>query len=97
MEFFDGDTEEHHQIGNRFCGRNHPQPVESTGQKLLVVFNSDKSENYRGFRALWKTKKISKIKHNVNKCYYNVQRCLIKVDFLESNFAQQDLTCVNVF
>lgn len=66
MEFFDGDTEEHLQIGNRFCGRNYPQTVESTGQKLLVVFNSDKSENYKGFRAVWETKKISKIIRNAN-------------------------------
>ncbi|XP_078371203.1 uncharacterized protein LOC144654853 isoform X2 [Oculina patagonica] len=60
MEFFDGDTEEHLQIGNRFCGRNFPQTVESTGQKLLVVFNADKSENYKGFRAVWETRKIKK-------------------------------------
>lgn len=61
MEFFDGDTEEHHLIRKRMCGGPHgPQTIESTGQKLMVVFHSDKSKNYRGFRALWETKKMSK-------------------------------------
>lgn len=60
MEFFDGDTEEHHLIRKRMCGRHDPQIIESTGQKLMVVFNSDKSENYKGFRAVWETKRMSK-------------------------------------
>ena len=60
MEFFDGDTEEHHLIRKRMCGRQVPQIIESTGQKLLVVFNSDKSKNYTGFQAVWETKRMSK-------------------------------------
>ena len=60
MEFFDGDTEEHHSIKGRMCGRHDPQTIESTGQKLMVVFRSDKSENYTGFLAVWETKKLSK-------------------------------------
>ena len=62
MEFFDGDTEEHHLIRERMCGRNVslPQPIESTGQKLMVVFHSDKSVNDKGFEAVWETKKMSK-------------------------------------
>jgi len=60
MEFFDGDTEEHYLLRERMCGRHDPQPLESTGQKLMVVFKSDKSENYKGFRAVWETKRMSK-------------------------------------
>ena len=60
MEFFDGDSEDHHLIRKRMCGKHDPQiSIESTGQKLMVVFNSDKSENYKGFRAVWETKKMS--------------------------------------
>ena len=61
MEFFDGDTEEHHLIRERMCGGPRgPQTIESTGQKLMVVFHSDKSDNYQGFRAVFETKKMSK-------------------------------------
>ena len=61
MEFFDGDTEEHHLIRERMCGKHDPQTIESTGQKLMVVFHSDKSDNnYKGFRAVFETKKMSK-------------------------------------
>ena len=60
MEFFDGDTA-NHQIGDRLCGRQGPRTIESSGQKLRIVFNADKSENFSGFRAVWQTPKISKI------------------------------------
>ena len=61
MEFFDGDTEEHHLIEERMCGNvSLPQTIESTGQKLMVVFHSDKSVNDKGFEAVWETKKMSK-------------------------------------
>lgn len=63
MEFFDGDTEDHRLIRERMCGPHDPPiepPIESTGQKLMVVFHSDKSKNDKGFRAVWKTKKMSK-------------------------------------
>jgi len=66
MEFFDGDTEDHHLIRERMCGIHDNKsigtikPIESTGQKLMVVFISDKSENDTGFRAVWKAKIISK-------------------------------------
>ena len=61
MEFFDGDTEEHHLIRERMCGGPRgPQTIESTGQKLMVVFHSDKSKNKKGFQAVWETKKMSK-------------------------------------
>ena len=60
MEFFDGDTEEHYLIRERMCGKQYNQTIESTGQKLMVVFHSDKSKNYKGFRAVWGTKKMSK-------------------------------------
>ena len=61
MEFFDGDTEEHDLIRERMCGDRHVnQTIESTGQKLMVVFHSDKSENYKGFHAVWEAKKMSK-------------------------------------
>ncbi|KAJ7371750.1 hypothetical protein OS493_023088 [Desmophyllum pertusum] len=59
MEFFDGDTA-NHQIGDRLCGRQGPRTIESSGQKLRIVFNADKSENFSGFRAVWQTPKIKK-------------------------------------
>lgn len=61
MEFFDGNTtEEEHRIGNRMCGNHGPRTFQSTGQKLSIVFNSDKSVTFKGFRAEWQTKEISK-------------------------------------
>ena len=61
MEFFDGNTtDEKHLLGDRMCGSRSPLIFESSGQMLSIVFNSDKSVTFRGFRAEWKTEKISK-------------------------------------
>lgn len=59
MEFFDGNTtDEKHLLGDRMCGSRSPLIFESSGQMLSIVFNSDKSVTFRGFRAEWKTEKI---------------------------------------
>lgn len=61
MEFFDGvNATEDHQLNKRRCGKQDSFTIESTGQKLLVKFTSDKSETYKGFRAVWETKEIKK-------------------------------------
>ena len=77
MEFFDGvNATEDHQLNKRRCGKQDSFTIESTGQKLLVKFTSDKSETYKGFRAVWETKEISKtIFFNLNFitcCEFNV-------------------------
>ena len=35
----------------RFCGRRHPGTVQSTGRAVWIVFKSDDSVEYAGFRA----------------------------------------------
>ena len=61
MEFFEGNnTDKEHIIGNRMCGSDNPRTIESKGQKLSIVFNSDKSKTFKGFHAQWQTKEISK-------------------------------------
>ena len=57
MEFYNGEniTDEDSLIENRRCGNHSPFTIESSGQNLSVVFNSDKSETFKGFRAVWST------------------------------------------
>jgi len=38
----------------KLCGPNIPSPIISSGNKLLVIFHSDGSENRKGFEASWK-------------------------------------------
>ena len=61
MEFYDGNaTDEQRMITHRMCGTQGPRTFESSGQMLSVVFNSDKSETFKGFRAEWHTEQRSK-------------------------------------
>ena len=60
MEFYDGNaTDEQRMITHRMCGTQGPRTFESSGQMLSVVFNSDKSETFKGFRAEWHTEQRS--------------------------------------
>lgn len=64
MEFYNGEniTDEDSLIENRRCGNHSPFTIESSGQNLSVVFNSDKSETFKGFRAVWSTEEKEKEK-----------------------------------
>ncbi|XP_022794014.1 uncharacterized protein LOC111332821 [Stylophora pistillata] len=60
MEFFDGGNAiEDLQMNKRFCGKQRPFiDYESTGRNLTIQFTSDKDKTYKGFLAVWETKKI---------------------------------------
>ena len=36
------------------CGKEMPPVLESSGNKMTIVFHSDGSGRYRGFRAAWR-------------------------------------------
>ena len=66
FEVFEGNTtDEEHRLGNRLCGNRSRRTFESKGRKMLILFNSDRSVTFRGFRAEWKTQKMSKLIFNV--------------------------------
>lgn len=50
LELRDGDNSESPLI-NRFCGREIPRPVISTGNKVWIKFRADSSLTGLGFRA----------------------------------------------
>lgn len=63
FEVFEGNTtDEEHRLGNRLCGNRSldRREFESKGRKMSILFNSDRSLTSNGFRAEWKTQKISK-------------------------------------
>ncbi|XP_068702491.1 adhesion G protein-coupled receptor B3-like isoform X2 [Montipora foliosa] len=64
MEFYNGKdiTNKDNLIGNRLCGNHSGDIIKSSGQNLSVVFNSDKSETSKGFRAVWSTEEKEKEK-----------------------------------
>ena len=63
LEFYDGDnvTSEDHLIDNRICGNHTPRTIQSTGQMLSIVFNSDKSVTYKGFFGVWHSEERGKV------------------------------------
>lgn len=68
FEVFEGNTtDEEHRLGNRLCGNRSldRREFESKGRKMSILFNSDRSVTSNGFRAEWKTQKISKSIFNV--------------------------------
>lgn len=66
FEVFEGNTtDEKHRLGNRLCGIYDRRVFESKGRKMSILFNSDGSVTKMGFRAEWKTQKISKLIFNV--------------------------------
>lgn len=66
FEVFEGNTtDEEHRLGNRLCGSHIRQVFQSKGRKMSILFKSDRSLTSNGFRAEWKTQKISKSIFNV--------------------------------
>ena len=55
LAVYDGDKETDNLLG-RYCSHN-PGLIESTRNKLLVVFHTDDSWTSSGFIATWKTEK----------------------------------------
>lgn len=47
-------------IVNRLCGSRKPGPIKSDNGALWLRFVSDNEKSFRGFRATWKAKKISR-------------------------------------
>uniref|UniRef100_A0A8C3XQ86 Ovochymase-1 n=1 Tax=Chelydra serpentina TaxID=8475 RepID=A0A8C3XQ86_CHESE len=45
-----GDTEDEHQLAN-LCGFTTPSPILSPGNEMLIHFESDGENNFRGFKA----------------------------------------------
>merc|ERR1719270_3362612 len=37
------------------CGRKNPVPITSSSNNLKLIFKSDSSRNFTGFKALWTT------------------------------------------
>ena len=56
LEVFDGAQSNSTSLG-KFCGSRAPAPVHSTSNSLLVMFVTDLSEHYTGFRVSYGTKK----------------------------------------
>eukprot|EP00794_Sanderia_malayensis_P003627 gene3627-4141_t len=52
IEIFDGHSREDHSLG-KFCGQNVPDLIESTGERMLVVFTSDNADTRSGFEMVW--------------------------------------------
>ena len=46
----------------KHCQRMNPFKVESTGKSMLIVFRSDRSLNYRGFKATYTAVPIKSLK-----------------------------------
>lgn len=52
VEVFDFFDEAWNSLGKR-CGRNNPQPFNSTSDKMKVIFRSDATSNGDGFKVSW--------------------------------------------
>ncbi|XP_041372182.1 cubilin-like [Gigantopelta aegis] len=52
VEIRDGISPDSNSLG-RFCGRDNPAPVQSTGNQMYIVFSSDASITGVGFQAMW--------------------------------------------
>jgi hypothetical protein len=73
LELRDGDNSESPLI-NRFCGREIPRPVVSTGNKVWVKFRADSTFTGQGFRAEYVRKllffKILILSVSANICFF---------------------------
>ncbi|KAJ6643395.1 Cubilin like, partial [Pseudolycoriella hygida] len=52
VEIFEGTSDKHPKV-NRYCGNAVPPPYTSLGNSLLMVFKSDISGHYEGFRVTY--------------------------------------------
>ena len=50
MQFFDGPTSTSPQIATTVCGSIAPQPLESSGRTMSILFHSDHSIRHTGFK-----------------------------------------------
>lgn len=52
LEVRDGESSDSEMIGDKICGEEIPQSIESTGNSITLVFHSDDSWEQTGFRIL---------------------------------------------
>ena len=50
LEIRDGKSVDDDRIGAKLCGSNIPGLITSTGKYLKLIFHSDDSNNYKGFK-----------------------------------------------
>ena len=61
MRIYDGTNSSATPLGV-YCGRKDPFPVESTTANMFITFKSDRSLNYRGFRATYTAMAVQPVK-----------------------------------
>ena len=61
MKIYDGRNSSATLLG-KYCKAMNPFKVESTGKSMLIVFRSDRSVNYRGFKAMYTAVPIKIVK-----------------------------------
>ena len=61
MKIYDGRNRSATLLG-KYCQVMNPFKVESTGKSMLIVFQSDRSVNYRGFKATYTAVPIKIVK-----------------------------------
>ena len=61
MKIYDGGNSSATLLG-KYCKAMNPFKVESTGKSMLIVFRSDGSVNYRGFKAMYTAVPIKIVK-----------------------------------
>lgn len=55
VEIYDGDERKDERLMGRFCGDELPPVFVSTGRKLLLILNTDDSEEQKGFVAEYRS------------------------------------------
>ena len=50
MEVFNGDTKDIKKRVAKLCGSDLPDPIESSGNTLILKFSSDYAIGYKGFK-----------------------------------------------
>ena len=50
LEVFDGDTIDIKKRVAKLCGSDLPDPIESSGNTLILKFSSDYATGYKGFK-----------------------------------------------
>ena len=50
MEVFNGDTKDRKKRVAKLCGSDLPDPIESSGNTLILKFSSDYAIGYKGFK-----------------------------------------------
>ena len=50
LEVFNGDTKDIKKRVAKLCGSELPDPIESSGNTLILTFSSDYAFGYKGFK-----------------------------------------------